>query len=107
MDLDALLRLCCALEIKGRDAMELIGKFLDISIPLALSTQEKNEEVSSSSSEIEHRGISIPKCESVDTQVTEERGCSVEITISSGKESQIEQPRVEKSNLNLKEKLNL
>ncbi|KAL7631560.1 UNVERIFIED_CONTAM: hypothetical protein RMT77_018135 [Armadillidium vulgare] len=66
-----------------------------MSIPPALSKQEENEdEVFSSSSEIEHSGISIPKCESVDTQESEERGCSVETTISSETESQIRQPRM-------------
>ncbi|KAL7632959.1 UNVERIFIED_CONTAM: hypothetical protein RMT77_016669 [Armadillidium vulgare] len=65
----------------------------DTSIPPAFSEREKyDDEVYSSSSEIGHGGTSIPKCESVDTQETEERGCSVEITISSGKESQIEKP---------------
>ncbi|KAL7647013.1 UNVERIFIED_CONTAM: hypothetical protein RMT77_002270 [Armadillidium vulgare] len=67
----------------------------DMSIPPALSKQEENEdEVFSSFSEIEHSGISIPKCVSVDTQESEERGCSVETTISSETESQIRQPRM-------------
>ena len=67
----------------------------DISIPSAFPKQEKNEdEVSSSSSEIEHSGTSIPKCETVDTRRTEEGGCYDEITISSGKELPVERPRI-------------
>ncbi|KAL7632125.1 UNVERIFIED_CONTAM: hypothetical protein RMT77_017562 [Armadillidium vulgare] len=66
----------------------------DMSTPPELSEQGKyDDEVSSSSSEIVHSRISIPKCESVDTRETEERGCSVETNISYETESQIGQPR--------------
>ncbi|KAL7629978.1 UNVERIFIED_CONTAM: hypothetical protein RMT77_019902 [Armadillidium vulgare] len=67
----------------------------DMSSSPKLSEQKKNEdEVSSYSSEVEHSGTQIPKWVRVDTRGTEERDCYGEITISPGKESQIERPRV-------------
>src|ERR1700755_3318503 len=68
----------------------------DMSIPPALSKQEENEdEVFSSSTEIEYGGTPIPNCERIYMRENEERVCFVKKTISSEKESGIERSRVE------------
>ncbi|KAL7631188.1 UNVERIFIED_CONTAM: hypothetical protein RMT77_018509 [Armadillidium vulgare] len=62
----------------------------DMSIPPALSKQEENEdEVFSSSTEIEYGGIPIPNWERIYMRENEERVCFVKKTISSEKESEI------------------
>ncbi|KAL7647775.1 UNVERIFIED_CONTAM: hypothetical protein RMT77_001384 [Armadillidium vulgare] len=67
----------------------------DMSIPSALSKQEENEdEIFSSSTEIEYGGTPILNCEKIYMRENEERVCFVKKTISFRKELRVELPRV-------------